>query len=205
MPEPPIPSPTADRRLARNLFVESDPDLDTLAQSTADEPARSAGARRRGRGLVVLAEPDRSLQSPRVHDAERFTRADGDVAGLRAAACHVIRQADAAAGRLLRDLAARRYRALVTMVALTVVLVAVSWLVLDVRDTATERAVANGRLARNAVTLRRQQARIALLTAEVRQLEKTADQSQASVAPPGPLDVRPGPTTRTPPTDRHDR
>lgn len=205
MPEPPIPSPTPDRRASRNLFVESDPDLDTLTQQPADEPARSAGGRERGRGLVVLAEQDRSLPSPRAHDAERFTRAPGDDAGLRAAARNVIRQADAAAGRLLRDLAARRYRALVTMVALALVLVAFSWLVLDVRDTSTARAAANGRLARNAVTLRRQQARIALLTAEVRQLAQTADQSQAGAAPPGPLEVRPGPIARTRPTDRHHR
>jgi hypothetical protein len=205
MPEPRIPSPTPARRASRNLFVESDPDLDTLAQQTADESTRSGGGRQRGRGLVALAEQDRSPHSPRAHDAERFTRANGDVAGLRGAACQVIRQADAAAGRLLRDLAARRYRALVTMVALAVVLVAVSWLELDVRNTSTARAAANGRLARNAVTLRREQARIASLTAEVRQLEQTADQSQASVAPPGQLDVRPGPTAGTPPTARRHR
>ena len=83
------------------------------SQSTADEPARSAGGRRRGRGLVVLAEQYRSPHARRAHDAERFTRLNGNVARWRAAARHALRQADAAAGRLLRDLAARPYRALV--------------------------------------------------------------------------------------------
>lgn len=49
MPEPPMPSSTRDRPASRNLFVEADPDVETLAQSTADEPARSAGGRRRAR------------------------------------------------------------------------------------------------------------------------------------------------------------
>ena len=29
MPEPPIPTPTRERPVSRNLFVEADPDLDT--------------------------------------------------------------------------------------------------------------------------------------------------------------------------------
>jgi len=204
MPEPQLPSPIPDRRVPRNLFVESDPDLDALAQPTSDEPTRGAGGRRRGRGLVVLAEQDRSLHSPRAQDAERFTRANCDVAGVRAAAGHVIRQADAAAGRLLRNLAAVRYRALVTMSALALVLLAVSWLALDVRDTSIARAAADGRLARNAITLRRQQARIALLTAEVRQLAQTQRQPPASRAPSGLPDPPSQPLTRRPPAAGHD-
>ena len=58
--------------------------------------------RRRGRGLVVLVEQYRSPHSARAHDAERFTRLNGNAARWRAAACHAIRHADAAAGRLLR-------------------------------------------------------------------------------------------------------
>ena len=202
MPEPPIPSPTRDRPVSRNLFVEADPDLDTLVQSTADESARSAGGSRRGRGLVVLVEQYRAPHGARAHDAERFTGLNGNIACSRAAACHAIRQTDAAAGRLLRDLATRPYRALVTIVALALLLFAFSWLVLDVRDLSTARGAANGRLARNAVTLRHQQARIGALTTELRQVAQTARQSQASAAPARPLDVRPRPTTRKPPTAR---
>jgi hypothetical protein len=200
MPDPPIPSPTRDHPASRNLFVEADPDLDTRAQSTADEQARSG--HRRGRGLVVLVEQDRAPHGAGAHDAELFTRLNGNGARWRAAACHSIRQADAAAGQLLRDLATRPYRALVTTVALTLLLFAFSWLVLDVRDVSTARRAANRRLARNAVTLRHQQARIGALTTELRQVVQAARQSQTSAAPAEPLNARTRPTTPTSPTAR---
>jgi hypothetical protein len=202
MPDPPIPSPTRDQSVSRNLFVEADPDLDTLAQSTTDEQARSG--HRRGRGLVVLVEQNRAPHGAGAHDAERFTRLNGSVARWRAAACRAIRHADAAAGRLLRDLATRPFRALLTIVALTLLLFAFSWLVLDVRDVSTARRAANRRLARNAVTLRHQQARIGALTAELREVVQTARQSQTSAAPAKPLNAHPRPTTRTSPTTRRD-
>ena len=188
MPEPPIPSPTRDRPVSRNLFVEADPDLDTLAQSTADEPARSAGrasARSRPRSprrAVPIAPQCASARCRALHPSERQRRA---LAG-RSVPRH--RHADAAAGRLLRDLATRPYRALLTIVALTLLLFAFSWLVLDVRDISTARRAANGRLARNAITLRHQQARIGALTTELRQVAQTARQSQTSAAPARPLD-----------------
>jgi len=200
MPEPPIPTPTRDHPASRNLFVEADPDLDTLAESGADEQARSG--HRRGRGLAVLVEQDRAPHSARAHDAERFTRLNGNGARWRAAACRAIRHADAAAGRLLRDLPTRPYRALVTIVALTLLLFAFSWLVLDVRDMATARRAANRRLARSAVTLRHQQARIGTLTTELRQVAQTARQSHTSAAPEEPLNARPRLTTPNPPTAR---
>ena len=200
MPEPPIPTSTRDRPVSRNLFVEADPDLDTLAPSTADESPRSDGGRRRGRGLVVLVEQYRSPHNARASDAERFTRLNGNPARWRAIACHSIRQADAAAGRLLRDLATRPYCALVTIVALTLLLSAFSWLVLDVRDISTARQAANRRLARNAIALRHQQARIGVLTTELRQVAQTARESQTSAGAARPLDIGAMPTTRKPPT-----
>jgi hypothetical protein len=202
MPETPIPTPTRDRPASRNLFVEADPDLDTLARSQVGEPAPSAGGRRSGRGLVVLVDHDRSPNGARAHDAERFTRLNGNAARWRTAACRAIGHADAAAGQLLRGLATRPYRALLTIVALTLLLFAFSWLMLDVRDISTARRAANRRLARNAVTLRHQQARIGALTTELREVAQTARQSQTSVAPAQPLDARPRPTTRDPPTAR---
>ena len=202
MPETPTATPTRDRHVSRNLFVEADPDLDTLTQSPAGEPARTDGARRCGRGLVVLVEHDRSRHSARAHDAERFTRPNGNAARRRTAACRAIGHADAAAGRLLRGLATRPYRALLTIVALTLLLFALSWLVVDVRDMSTARGADNGRLARDAITIRHQQAGIGALTTELRQVSQTARQSQTSAAPAQPLDVRPRPTTRKPPTAR---
>jgi hypothetical protein len=188
--------------VSRNLFVEADPDLDTLAESTADESARSDGVPRRGRGLVVLVEQYRAPDSTRAHDAERFTRLNGNVTHWRAAACRAIQQADAAAGRLLRDLTTRPYRALLTIVALTLLLFAFSWLVLDVRDTSTARRAANRRLARNAVTLRHQQARIGALTTQLRQAAHTARESRTSAAPTRPPDARSQTTMPNPPTAR---
>jgi hypothetical protein len=191
--------------VSRNLFVEADPDPDTLAQSTADESAQSDGGRQRGRGLVVLVEQCRAPHSARANDAERFTRLNGNAARWRAAACRAIRHADAAAGRLLRDLGNRPYRALLAIVALALLLFAFSWLVLNVRDISTARRATNQRLARNAVTLRRHQARIGALTTQLRQVTQTAQTArelQTSVAPARPPDARLRPTTRNPPTAR---
>jgi hypothetical protein len=140
--------------------------------------------------------------SARAHDAERFTRPNGNAARWRTAACGAIGHADAAAGRLLRGPATRPYRALLTIVALTLLLFAFSWLVLDVRDMSTARGADNGRLARDAITIRHQQARIGALTTELRQVSQTARQSQTSAALAQPLDARPRPTTRKPPTAR---
>jgi type II secretory pathway component PulM len=110
------------------------------------------------------------------------------------------------AGRLLRGLAARPYRALVTIVALGLLVVAFSWPVLDVRDTSTARAAANGQLARKATTLRRQRARIKALSAEMRQLAQGAPSATTSTAPPSKPDVPHQPAARNPPTVRpHDR
>ena len=185
MPEAPRPSPPDDGRVARNLFLDADPDLDALAQSAAGSPGQIRGrdGRRRGRGLVVLAEQRRSPRSTRPGDAERFSRPNGKVARLLAVARDGLRQVDAVAGRLLGGLAAGPYRALITIVALAVLLVAFSWLALDVRDTSTAREAADGRLARTAAALRYEEARIEALTAEVRQLAQSAPPTQASTAP----------------------
>jgi len=205
MPETPIPTLTRDRPVSRNLFVEADPDLDTLAQSQAGEAARTDGARRSGRGLVVLVDHDRSPHGARAHDAERFTRLNGNAARWRTAACRAIGHADAAAGQLLRGLGTRPYRGLLTIVALTLLLFAFSWLVVDVRDISAARRAGIGRLARDAVTIRHQQARIGALTTELRQVSQTARQSQTSAGTAQPLDVRPRPATRKPPTGRRYR
>ena len=202
MPEAPKPSPPPDRGVSRNLFVEADPDLDALIEPSADSPARTNRRGGRGRALVVLAEQHRSPHPRRAHDVERFARPNGGVARLLAVARHALRQTDAAAGRLLRGLTARPYRALAAIVALAGLLIASSWLVLDVRDTSRARAAADRRLTRNATTLRYEEARIEALTAELRRLEQSAPPTQASTAPTGPTDVRRQPAAPTPPTAR---
>ena len=192
MPEAPKPSPPPARGVSRNLFVEADPDLDALIEPTADSPPRTGrrGVPRRGRGLVVLAEQHRSPHAMRAHDVERFARAKGGFARLLAAARHWLGQADAAAGRVLRGLPARPYRALAAIVAMAGLLIALSWLVLDVRDTSAARAAADGRLARTAAALRYEEARIEALTAGLRRLALSAPPTQASTAPAVRPDVR---------------
>jgi hypothetical protein len=199
MPEAPRPSPSPDGRVARNLFLEADPDLDALAHSTADEPARDAARRRRGRGLVILAAEHRSSDSSRAQDEDRFSPPTRSVGRLRAAASHAVRQADAAAGQLLRRPTARSCGALVTMVALAGLLAAFSWMVLTVGDASTARMRADGRAARTAATLRYAEARIDALTAQLHQLEQSATRAGAS---PASQDVPPPPAAPTQPTAR---
>jgi len=199
MPEAPRPSPSPDGRVARNLFLEADPDLDALAHSTADEPARDAARRRCG--LVVLAAEHRSPDSRRAQDADRFSPPNGNVGRLLGAAWHWLRQTDAAAGRLLHGLAARPYRPLVTMVVVASLLVLSSWLVVDVRETSTSRVAADARPDRNAAMLRYADARIGLLSAELRQIEQSAPASRTSASPASQGARRP-PTAPTQPTAR---
>jgi hypothetical protein len=71
----------------------------------------------------------------------------------------------------------------VTIVALGLALVLFSWLALAVPGRSTARAVADGKLARDAATLRDEEARIRALTAELHQLEQRAP---ATAASPGP-------------------
>ena len=201
MPETPRPSPSPDQGLARNLFLEADPDLDVLAHSTADEPGRDAAGRRRGRGRVVLAAEHRSPDSRHWQDADGFARPNADVGRLLGAAWHWLRQTDAAAGRLLRGLAARPYRPLVTMVVVAGLLVSFSWLVLDVRETSTSRVAADAWPDRNAAMLRYADARIGLLSAELRQIEQSAPASRTSASPASQGARRP-PTAPTQPTAR---
>ena len=205
MPEAPKPSPPPDHSVSRNLFVEADPDLDAPIEPTADSPARTGlhGGRPRGRGLVVLTEPHRSTHGTRAHDVERFARPNGNVGRLLAVARHALRQTDAAAGRLLRGLPARPYRALAAIVALALLLVAFSWLALDLCDTAAARAAADGRLGRTAAALRSEEARIAALTAEVRRLARSAPPTQASAAPARRPNIVQQPAARKPPPARH--
>jgi hypothetical protein len=200
MPEVSRPSP-ADRSVSRNLFLDADPDLDALGESSAvgGAPTGGRGERRRGRGLVVLAEQDGLPESMRARDAERFTRPDRNAARVRGATRHGLRQADAAAGRLLRGLAAKPYRALVTIVALVLLLVAFSGLGLEVRNMSTTRAVADARLARDAATLRDEEARISALTAELHQLEQNAPATPASSAPATRPNVHRQPAAPNPP------
>ena len=153
------------------------------ARSRTGGPRRAApiGSRQATARCRALRPPERQRRPP---------------AGRSAALAPA---ADAAAGRLLRALAARPYRALAAIVALAGLLVASSWLALDLRDTSTARVAANGRLARTTAALKYKAARIEALAAELRRLEQSASPTQASTAPAGRPDVRRPPAAREPP------
>ena len=203
MPEAPKPSPPPDRGVSRNLFVEADPDLDALIESTADEPARAAGVRRRGRGLVVLAEQHRSPHARRAHDVERFARPNGNVGsaagrgaalapagrrGCRTAAARPGGQAvpraggdrcaGGAAGRV--QLAGARPPRHVQQPARRPT---GGWLAPQPRSGTRRRGSRRS-------------------TAELRRLEQSAPPTQASTAPAGRPDVRRQPAARKPPPAR---
>ena len=77
------------------------------------------------------------------------------------------------------------------VVAVAGLLVAFSWLVLDVRELSSARAAADARLARNAATLRFEEARIEALSARLDQLAQTGQPAPASTGlAAAPDDVR---------------
>ena len=158
----------------------------------------------RARAVAVWWSSRQSIDRPTAgaaQDAERFSPPNGNVGRLLGAAWHWLRQTDAAAGRLLRGLAARPYRPLVTMVVVASLLVLSSWLVVDVRETSTSRVAADARPDRNAAMLRYADARIGLLSAELRQIEQSAPASRTSASPASQGARRP-PTAPTQPTAR---
>ena len=91
MPEAPKPSPTFDRSVSRNLFVEADPDLDALIESTADSPAQTwrAAARSRPRGprrAAPIASRQASARCRALRPRERQRRSAAGRGAARAPA-----------------------------------------------------------------------------------------------------------------------
>ena len=110
-----------------------------------------------------------SMASAAQADAARFTRGTNGFGRLRAFVEHKLQYADLAAGRVLRRLASRRYGALTAGAALGGLLVALVWAVLAVREASTAHVTSEQRLARAAVALRTDRARIDALATELHQ------------------------------------
>ena len=182
-------SPTNDGA-RQNLFVEADPEYDELSSPPAGSSSaidtRSARGLRQGRGLVVPVDAS-SMASAAQADAARFTRGTNGFGRLRAFVEHKLQYADLAAGRVLRRLASRRYGALTAGAALGGLLVALVWAVLAVREASTAHVTSEQRLARAAVALRTDRARIDALATELH---------QAAIARGQPLTITTAPRIR---------
>ena len=182
-------SPTNDGA-RKNLFVEADPECDELSSPPAGSSSaidtRSARGLRQGRGLVVPVDAP-SMASGAQADAARFTRGNTGFGRVRAFVEHKLQYADLAAGRVLRRLASRRYGALTAGAALGGLLVALVWAVLAVREASTAHVTSEQRLARAAVALRTDRARIDALATELH---------QAAIARGQPLTITTAPRTR---------
>ena len=189
-PQHPIPNSPTNDGAGQNLFVEADPEYDELssppaASSTAID-TRSARGLRQGRGPVVPVGAS-SMASGAQADAARFTHGTTGFGRLRAFVDHKLRYADLAAGRVLRRLASRRYGALTAGVGIGGLLVALVWAVLAVREPSTAHVTSEQRLARAAVALRTDRARIDALATELH---------QAAIARGQPLTITTAPRTR---------
>ncbi|HYB25852.1 MAG TPA: hypothetical protein VEF89_04500 [Solirubrobacteraceae bacterium] len=88
-----------------------------------------------------------------------------------------------------------------TIVAVAGLLVSFGSLVVEVRETSTSRGAADVRPDRNAATLGYAEARIEVLTAELRRLEQSAPTTRAS-ASPASRGARRQPAAPTQPTAR---
>lgn len=166
-----------------NLFVEADPEQEAINSARTEWLAgtRSAPGARRRRGLVIAVE---SPSAAVVSSSEaRFTRTNGGIGQLSAAACVKLRRADAHAGELLRRLTTRRYAALLAVVLLGVVLISLGWLGLAVRGASAAQHAAERDQIAAAAALRRGQASIDALTGQLDTSEVGARRrEQASAA-----------------------
>ena len=182
-------SPTNDGA-RQNLFVEADPEYDEFSSPPAGSSSaidtRSARGRRQGRRPVVPVVTS-SMASPAQADAARFTRGNTGFGRLCAFVEHKLQYADLVAGRVLRRVASRRYGALTAGAALGGLLVALVWAVLAVREASTAVVTSEQRVARAAVVLRTDRARIDALATELH---------QAAIARGQPLTITTAPRTR---------
>ena len=176
MPTPHQQGPSANGASHANLFVEADPDHEAFesrrSQRRATTSTRIAAPARRGRGLVIPVDTPRAAAG-RNSDAARFTLPDGRIAGLPTVARQSMRRVDVRAGELVRRVAARPYGALVALALLGAVLLALSWLGLALRDASAGRHAAERRQITATTALKRDQARIDELIAQLGRAERT--------------------------------
>ena len=185
-----------------NLFLEADPDT-SPAQANSHHP-RGGNRRRRhsARGPGLIAPVSRSSPSRAAAsdwpDSAAFTGPAKRPGGLQAKAREHVRRADANARRLVAQLAARPYRALLALAMVGATLLALSWMGLALRNAAAARHNANRRAASAASALKHErnlaataihhdQTRIATLYSQLEQARAAQLQRPAPVTSPHSL------------------
>ena len=145
------PNPTGSSNGSGNLFLEADPDATPRASQQAPPHAVPGvrAARRRGSGLIVRVGASSSSAAAATHrpDASAFTRPAKRPGSLPGRTREHLRRADANARRLVAQLAARPYRALLALALVGATLLALSWMALALRNAAAERHSAERRAA----------------------------------------------------------
>lgn len=179
MPARPGSGSSSDDRTRQNLFVEAEPAYHALisppTESSSAMDTSAAGRPHRVRGQVMPVEASSMGRRSARPDGAQFTRRNRAFVRLRAFAGRKLRQADLEAGRVLRRLASRRYGALAAVTALGGLLVALTWLVLAVREVSTAHVAVEQRLAHVTVALRTDQARIDALSIKLGQATLAAE------------------------------
>lgn len=141
MPARPGSGSSSDDRTRQNLFVEAEPAYHALTSppTESSSPMDTSAARRpgRGRGQVMRVEASSIGRRSARPDRAQLTRRNRAFVQVGALVERKLRQADLEAGRVLRRLASRRYGALAPVTALGGLLVALTWLVLAVREVST--------------------------------------------------------------------
>ena len=134
-----------------NLFLEADPDASPAQAKTHHPHGGTRGQRQSARGPRLIVPVDASSPSGAAAndhpDSAAFTRPGKRAGGLQGRARERLRRADANARRLVAQLAARPYRALLALALVGTTLLALSWMGLALRNDAAARHNSNRRAA----------------------------------------------------------
>ncbi|MBV9196112.1 MAG: hypothetical protein JO168_18405 [Solirubrobacterales bacterium] len=148
-----------------NLFLEADPDaIPAPAGSPPIADIRRPRPTSRGRGLIVPVGASSLSMGATTHrpDAAAFTRPTTRLGGgLQKRTREHLRRADANARRLVAQLAARPYAALIALAMVGATLLALSWMGLALRTDAMARHYADHRAAAATTALQQEQSRAA--------------------------------------------
>ena len=182
-----------------NLFLEADPDASPAPAKSHHPRGDTRGQRQSARGPRLIAPLDASSPNAAAAndhpDSAAFTRPGKRAGGLQGRARERLRRADANARRLVAQLAARPYRALLTLALVGTTLLALSWMGLALRNDAAAWHTSNRRAAAATRALNRQresaanalqhdQTRIATLSGQLEQARAALQQRPPPATPP---------------------
>ena len=186
----PAPNPTWSNNGYghNNLFLEADPEV--VAPRAEQRRVRGSHLRRasRGSGLVVpvSGSSPSDTTATALPDATAFARRTTRGGGLRSRTRAGARRADANARRLLAQVAARPYAALLALAMVGGLLLGLSWLGLALRDATVARRSANRRVLAVDRTVKRQRVQIAELNVRLERALAAEARPTATVRSDGP-------------------